>query len=327
MKKVICNNMFKLKILLLVFLVNYSNFFSNNQITPVLTNIFEVIEYYKQDVTLDISKAALEKFRNDINAIGENGISPLVVAVQTKNQALVTWLLENGANVNAISSKSLERSTALHTAVYNTWDDNIEIISILLKYGADINAKDKNGTTPLCLATNVVVANLLIKYGADINFTNDYGWTPLHFAASKHYASGVAECLLQYGAKTEVAGDDGIYPLHLASKYCLKSVLYLVNHGANVNVADKFGVTPLHEAANQYYPDSVDYLIKHNANVNAVDRTGKTPLHNAKTLAIARKLIWHGAKPVALFTSKVLNNTFMDVMVGIAAITHKLRLT
>lgn len=318
--------MLKLKILLLVFLANYSNIFSNNQITPVLTNIFEVIEYYKQAVTLDISKAALEKFINDINAIGENGNSPLIVAIQTKNKILVTWLLENGANVNTIINKGLERSTALHAAVYNTWDDNIEIISILLKYGADINIKDKNGTTPLCLATNAIVTKLLIKYGANISVINDCGWTPLHFAASKHYASDVVECLLQNGANTEIASNEGIYPLHLASKNCPKSVLCLINYGANVNITDKFGVTPLHEAANQYCPDSVDYLIKHNANVNATDQKGKTPLHNAKTLTIAKKLIWHGAKPTALFTSKAINNACMDILLGIAAITHKLRL-
>jgi len=75
-----------------------------------------------------------------------------------------------------------------------------------------------------------------------------------------------------------------------------KDVHTLIKHGANVNVKDKKGVTPLHLAENM---DVVRLLVKHGADVNATDDGGQTPLHNCKKKDIAQLLIKHGANVYA----------------------------
>ena len=58
----------------------------------------------------------------------------------------------------------------------------------LIKAGADVNAKEKYGGTPLYLAAcfgHTEIALALIKAGADINAKEEYGGTPLHWACSQ----------------------------------------------------------------------------------------------------------------------------------------------
>ena len=61
-------------------------------------------------------------------------------------------------------------------------DGNIEAVRQHLAAGADVNAKNQNGSTPLHEAATKDVAELLIAEGADVNAKDD-GWTPLHSAA------------------------------------------------------------------------------------------------------------------------------------------------
>ncbi|WP_333023693.1 ankyrin repeat domain-containing protein, partial [Wolbachia endosymbiont of Pentidionis agamae] len=56
-------------------------------------------------------------------------------------------------------------------------------------------------------------------------------------------------------------------------------VKFLINHKANADATDNYGITPLHEAAECGHTDIVKLLIENKANVNALDRYGKTPLY------------------------------------------------
>ena len=76
---------------------------------------------------------------------------------------------------------------------------NIEAVKQHLAAGADLNAIDRRGWTPLhfvAVAGNKEIAELLINNGADVNENIDAGWTPLHLADNKE----VAELLIAIGA-------------------------------------------------------------------------------------------------------------------------------
>ena len=95
--------------------------------------------------------------------------------------------------------------------------------------------------------------------------------------------------------------DSGDAALHMVVKRRdMTWVNYLLAKGANPNVEDRDGNTPLILAAAQGFPDAVRVLIEFKANVNARNRAGETPLIKAvQTLnaTIVRQLMEAGAKP------------------------------
>jgi ankyrin repeat protein len=86
------------------------------------------------------------------------------------------------------------------------------------------------------------VAELLLTKGADINARNDDGWTPLHWAA-RNGCDQETEFLLGRNAAVDARDKDGNTPLHLARSPAVRAVL--VAHGADVSAKNNDGWTPL----------------------------------------------------------------------------------
>ena len=94
----------------------------------------------------------------------------------------------------------------------------IEAVKQHLAAGADVDAKDKYGRTPLHLSPasgHKEIAELLIARGADVNAKNKYGLTPLHFAAG-YGRKETVELLIAEGADVNAQHDDGGTPIDWA---------------------------------------------------------------------------------------------------------------
>ena len=103
------------------------------------------------------------------------------------------------------------------------------------KAGADVNAKEKYGGTPLYLAAcfgHTEIALALIKAGADINAKEEYGGTPLHWAAYTGQTE-IVFTLVKAGADLDILDSDGKTALQVAIKRQGKgSVIALFLQGA-----------------------------------------------------------------------------------------------
>ena len=202
-------------------------------------------------------------------------------------------------------------------------EGNIEAVKQHLAAGWDVNAKDKDGWTPLQHAVfSKEVVELLIANGADVNVQDNDGWTLLHFGRDNFVP--VAELLIENGAKIDAKTNDGSTPLfnaillgenkfarlliekgadvrgipliHAKSSEIIK---ILIDGGADVNYAPENGITALGSAVIREDKESAKLLISNGANVNAIDREGSTPLDYAiidKQYEIADLLRKHGAK-------------------------------
>ena len=116
-----------------------------------------------------------------------------------------------------------EGLTALHIAAKSGGPRFTESI---IERGADVNAKDPKGFTPLHYAANqpyywanreihLKLVEVLLKAGADVNAKDNEGATPLHYAAMND-ATKLAEYLLKAGANVSEKTHSGITPIEAA---------------------------------------------------------------------------------------------------------------
>jgi len=125
----------------------------------------------------------------------ESVLTPLMSAVERGYACKVELLLEYGANVNTIHYDFV---TPLHYA------RDAKIATALITKGANIEAKDSYGNTPLHVAAinNCGSLTALLEAGADINSKNIYNATPLQFAVSSGAELSV-QILIEAGAKID----------------------------------------------------------------------------------------------------------------------------
>ena len=94
-------------------------------------------------------------------------------------------------------------------------EGNTEAVKQHLAAGADVDAKNKHGGTPLHYTAIKEIAELLILNGAEVNAKDGNGWVPLHYAVGRDHRD-VAETLIAKGADVNAKGTDGKASLDLA---------------------------------------------------------------------------------------------------------------
>ena len=165
---------------------------------------------------------------------------------------------------------------------------NASEIKTLLARGANINARDPDGLTPLMRASgwggNAENIQPLLANGADVNATGSWGDTALSQAEKE----GDAIRMLQAaGAKENpiAAGETDAFgntALMLATRRGnTKEMQRLIASGADVNAANHAGNTALIIAANTYDIGAVKLLLEKGAKVNAANGQGETALMHA----------------------------------------------
>ena len=145
---------------------------------------------------VDFLKTAVVKYKADINAQDHKNSTPLMVAALMGREEVVSLLLNNdfGCDVNV---KVVSGQSFLHIACQKGYVDFLK--TAIVKYKADINARDLNKNTPLMVAAlegREEVVSLLLNndFGCDVNVKGGLGQSFLHIACQKGYVDFLNNC-------------------------------------------------------------------------------------------------------------------------------------
>lgn len=154
----------------------------------------------------DVINFLIQNNNYDLNITDKSNRSLLMYSCLKSNNNIFDLII----NKNNIHHKDNLRNNALHYAVkfygMKNLTQNIYKIEKLIDYGVDINMKNFFNQTPLifaCIYNNVEIVELLCKYGADTNISNGWGdFTPLMFCARTNNKE-VLKILLKKGADAD----------------------------------------------------------------------------------------------------------------------------
>lgn len=265
----------------------------------------------------------------DINIRNLDGETPLMCAVIVENTKVVSLLLRNHADVNAVDDN---QDTCLHLAAATNKSDSIT--RQLLRWKADTENVDGLGLTPLFVAAfkgNDTVTRRLLKHGAKHAAVELGGFTALHYAAMHANHTFMSRLLDAKGPDFEAFYESSIYNLPTppnhdpTTEQRARIFRMLLAHGADLDVRSK-GITPVQIAAataqdllvnillnkgaradgatviNAHWglsPHTVDLLLKRGANIHATDSRWDKPAltwhAEIGSAALLSVLLRHGA--------------------------------
>jgi ankyrin repeat protein len=244
------------------------------------------------DGSLDIASALVDAGA-DVNLKSTSDYAPLYAAVSNKHKTVMEYLLSKGARIDEKSGPN--GLTAIYKACA---DGSLDIATVLVDAGADVNLKSPQGFAPLfaaiqnnhkpvveyllskgvhidekngklgltalhkaCINGSLDIATVLVDAEADINVKDESGFTPFYSAVHNHHIPVIKYLLSKRARINEKNGPNDDTVLNRACVTgSLEIVKILVNAGADINAVNKQGKTPLDFAVEKNHQSVIDYL-------------------------------------------------------------------
>jgi ankyrin repeat protein len=218
-------------------------------------------------------------YKSDIFAADNAGVTPFERSLINGSPILYSLITSE-----SVFQNDSQGNTMLHIVLKNR--AGIEVINYIIDRNARVNARNKEGDTPLLLAVRLneqASGELLLSKGADIFASNSAGESPLllSFPKEGENASGLRRWMLS--PQTLKAKDGlGNTALHYLAQWKYdRWIPQLVSMGANTEAPNATGETPLFIAVKVNSPSTIEALQTNGARLEARDTLGNTGLHAA----------------------------------------------
>ncbi|QQO09935.1 ankyrin repeat domain-containing protein [Breznakiella homolactica] len=219
----------------------------------------------------------------------ETALGPLIKAIKENNSAEAKEIIDSGYDINEPRGLYAKTSPLIIAAEY----ENIEIIKLLVEKGADINTVYSRTTalTEAIIKNNACIVSYFLDNGGNADQIIDdlFYSTPLLNAGQFSDNIDIFSKLIEYGASVNYLE----YRL-TGQTTCLGTILrrdipdkfkiadFLINSGAEVNIADVSGNTILHDAVNRNDIETAEYLIQKNIDILVPNKMNETALDIAR---------------------------------------------
>lgn len=222
-----------------------------------------------------ITKHILSTSSGGTDRYNAEGLTPLHLATQSQNAAIVALLLEHGANPDTPDLQRLRATPLMHAVGFQ----DTQITRLLLQAGADVNATDVNGDPALNWAAysgHIDQMQLLIEYGADLTMESKHG-DAVDVALRLWHADSVIGFFRTTAFSKQLTKPDKRM-LKAVTDGNREDVAQLIQSGADPDMTDGLGVPILQIAAQKGDMALVELLLKHGAQPDQLNRTGQSPL-------------------------------------------------
>ena len=241
----------------------------------------------------------------------------LLDAFEKNDRSLVLNILCNG-NIDFERHVDEHKNTFLHSAARSIYGRMVEMVISYSAVPLDVNSKNLIGATPLHVAAlnNTEACSMLLKYKADVNSTTNLGYTPLQYAAKHgkykacrwlyilestnfkgrpiYYINeelniNWKNCYEETALHLVIDARDGAimkskkkWPFSICEDRYTKIVKFLLKIGADTNIKNHSGDTPLHIAARNEMEYIVMLLLHYNADADVRNNRNETAMDLTK---------------------------------------------
>lgn len=295
--------------------INHIDDDGNNVLLALIEKILATNPREKEEIKnlLDMIPWLIDE-HVDYNHCNHNGDNALMLATKQRNLKVMETLLEYEVDPNFINDRN---ETALAFAAIKG-KTNIDLVSLLLDYGARPNISDENGKTIIEKLIEIelflrnrkklkmkdrqhinenenyksVLEEILLNGEVNLTMLNSQG-NPYFFEAVEHGNIDLVKMLVKYGADINLKNKDGynIIYYYMSKNTSFRRVAEHQNYlimlrniislGADVNSRDDYGGITLHKAILDNDIQTIKVLINAGADINAVDNKGRNMVHNA----------------------------------------------
>ncbi|MEI6519773.1 MAG: ankyrin repeat domain-containing protein [bacterium] len=227
-----------------------------------------------------------------LNAENKSGETPLFSAITDENKDAALALIAAGADVNKICGKTPIIDAAIAKAEKNT--ASMDVLKAIVDKKPDMTVLNDKNQKPISITRKTDIIMLLASNGADVNAVDLNGRTPLFFVVinagrddEKAAAKNNIESLLKIHANVNVKDSYGNTPLSYAPNVIVAKLLIEntdEKNRADINVLNKRDESLLYKVVADNRKDLVEYYIAKNLSVKQANNAGDSPLHRAASI-------------------------------------------